>query len=361
MMDEPKPKRQALADLNSVLSNQLLIDSSKKPLELKKRSKRITASDEKLRQTTNDNENIYHDEVILPEVPTEDDPCPEVDFDKESESDPYAVSTYARDIFRYYKYRERFFKIGDYLKKQNHINRDHRAMLVDWMVGVQESFELNHETLYLAVKLVDMFLDHVPNVAKEDLQLLAGTSVFIAAKFDERSPPLIDDILYICEDAYSRDQLLQMERDVLCTIGFDLGMPLSYRFLRRYARVIKLDMPTLTLARYVLETSLMFYEFVHVSESLMAASSLLLALRMKHMGDWSLVLQKYSGLKLEEVEPLMYRLNHMIIKRSLNFDRLQIIYQKYCHEVFHSVAAMPSLESPIPITEPISAPPELGN
>ena len=56
------------------------------------------------------------------------------------------------------------------------------------MVGVQESFELNHETLYLAVKLVDMFLDHVPNVAKEDLQLLAGTSVFIAAKFDVSFP-----------------------------------------------------------------------------------------------------------------------------------------------------------------------------
>ena len=57
-------------------------------------------------------------------------------------------------------------------------------MLVDWMVGVQESFELNHETLYLAVKLVDLYLDRTTDFAKDNLQLLAGTSVFIAAKFD---------------------------------------------------------------------------------------------------------------------------------------------------------------------------------
>lgn len=28
-----------------------------------------------------------------------------------------------------------------------------RSLLVDWMVEIQESFELNHETLYLGVKV----------------------------------------------------------------------------------------------------------------------------------------------------------------------------------------------------------------
>lgn len=68
-----------------------------------------------------------------------------------------------------------------------------RALLVDWMVEVQESFELNHETLYLAVKLVDLYLtkssrsqperDHL---TKEELQLLGASALFIAAKFDVR-------------------------------------------------------------------------------------------------------------------------------------------------------------------------------
>lgn len=53
----------------------------------------------------------------------------------------------------------------------------------------------------------------------------------------ERTPPQIDDFLYICDGAYLQIELIRMEMNVFKTIGFDLGIPLSYRFLRRYARV----------------------------------------------------------------------------------------------------------------------------
>lgn len=53
----------------------------------------------------------------------------------------------------------------------------------------------------------------------------------------ERTPPYVDDFLYICDDAYNRKELIAMEMKILKKIDFDLGVPLSYRFLRRYARV----------------------------------------------------------------------------------------------------------------------------
>jgi len=56
-------------------------------------------------------------------------------------------------------------------------------------------------------------------------------------KYQEISPPLVDDFLYICDDTYIRDEMLAMERSLLKTVGFDLGIPLSYSFLRRYAQV----------------------------------------------------------------------------------------------------------------------------
>ncbi|CAH2240481.1 jg24213 [Pararge aegeria aegeria] len=167
-----------------------------------------------------------------------------VDFDKENWSDPLQVSRYAMDIFTYLKSREPHFLIDDYLQRMKGITSWMRALLVDWMVEVQESFELNHETLYLAVKLVDLYLtkssrtqpekDHL---SKEELQLLGASALFIAAKFDERIPPLVDDFLYICDGAYTLSQLLKMEITILRVVDFDLGIPLSYRFLRRYARV----------------------------------------------------------------------------------------------------------------------------
>jgi cyclin B len=75
------------------------------------------------------------------------------------------------------------FAISDYMGKQTGLNTAMRALLVDWMVEVQENFELNHETLYLAVKIVDLYLSKVI-VNKESLQLLGCASLFIACKYD---------------------------------------------------------------------------------------------------------------------------------------------------------------------------------
>ena len=99
-----------------------------------------------------------------------------------------------------------------------------RAILVDWLVEVQESFELNHETLYTAVKLMDLYLSKVKFlvnlksfkvdtqlytssdtldihfhiqvfVTKEELQLVGATACLIACKIDERIPPNLDDFV----------------------------------------------------------------------------------------------------------------------------------------------------------------------
>ena len=61
-----------------------------------------------------------------------------------------------------------------------------RAVLVDWLVEVQESFELNHETLYSAVRLVDLYLSRT-TVNKENLQLVGTTAMLISSKFEVTS------------------------------------------------------------------------------------------------------------------------------------------------------------------------------
>lgn len=58
-----------------------------------------------------------------------------------------------------------------------------RTILVDWLVEVQENFELFHETLYLAVKILDRYLTF-SEVKKEYLQLVGATAMLIAAKFE---------------------------------------------------------------------------------------------------------------------------------------------------------------------------------
>lgn len=89
-------------------------------------------------------------------------------------------------------------------------------------------------------------------------------------------------------------------------------------------------MPTLTLARYILELSLMEYHTIFYSESKIACAALYIALKMKHKTGWSQTLEYYSGYKLEDFLPIALDLNAMLHKKPK--EQLKIVRNKYSHE-----------------------------
>jgi cyclin B len=242
--------------------------------------------------------------------------------------DPFFSSEYAPDIYEYMRQREEEFIITSYLDHQPHINSSMRTILIDWLVEVQENFELFHETLYLAVKIVDRYLEK-NEVKKEYLQLVGATAMLISAKFEELSPPLVDDFIYLCDDAYQHDELLTMERSILLALNYDINAPIAYRFLRRLARAANADMETHTLARYIAESTLQEYSFVSEKPSHIAAAAMYLAIRMKKLGPWTMTLQHYSQCTAEQLLPLVERLNHLISQPP---SATATVHSKYSHE-----------------------------
>ncbi len=216
------------------------LPSSQESEELKKAVlESPDADDEESSYDSVEGEESLQEEASVPRYQPPARPIPPpgvIDFDKENWDDPNQVSEYAMDTFYYYRHREKEFAVRDYMPDQPEISKPMRAILVDWLVEVQESFELNHEALYTAVKIMDLYMSK-NTVPKEQLQLIGATACLIACKIDERLPPMLDDFVYVCDDAYNRHQIMEMERKVIASVGFDVGFPLSYRFVRRYARV----------------------------------------------------------------------------------------------------------------------------
>ncbi|XP_009902624.2 G2/mitotic-specific cyclin-B3 [Dryobates pubescens] len=278
----------------------------------------------------------------VPEKPEPVKQVPSVeDVDKEQLGDPYANAEYAKEIFEYMRSREEKFLLPDFMEKQPDISGDMRAILVDWMVEVQENFELNHETLYLAVKLVDHYLVEVVSM-RDKLQLIGSTAILIASKFEERCPPCVDDFLYICDDAYKREELIAMEISILSTLKFDINIPIPYRFLRRFAKCARASMETLTLARFLCEMTLQEYDYARESPSKLAASCLLLALTMKNLGGWTPTLEYYSGYRSQDLHSLVKRLNFLLTYQPR--DKLKAVRTKYSHRVFFEVAKIPPMD-----------------
>ncbi|XP_060125072.1 G2/mitotic-specific cyclin-B3-like [Zootoca vivipara] len=253
----------------------------------------------------------------------------------------YANCEYAMDIFIYMREREKRFLLRDYMNYQPDITKKMWAILVDWMVEVQANFELLHETLYLAVKLLDHFLAKI-TPRRNKLQLIGSTAIFIASKFEDRDPPRVDEILYICDYAYSEKRFLSAEKRMLKVLKYDINIPIANSFLRQYAKYTHVDMETLTLARFICELTLQDYDFAQDIPSQLASVCLLLAFKMKKLGGWDPILEHCSGYKAQELYPLVKKLNFMLTYR--HDEKLKSVRSKYYHRVFFEVAKISPMD-----------------
>ena len=108
---------------------------------------------------------------------------------------------------------------------------------------------------------------------------------------------MLDDFVYVCDDAYSKEDIVRKEIEMIAVAEYDFGYPLSYRFLRRYGRVCRASMPVLTFALYILELSLMEYDLnVETSESMLATAVMYIALKVGTKETRVLILLCYCTL-----------------------------------------------------------------
>jgi hypothetical protein len=121
------------------------------------------------------------------------------------------------------------------------------------------------------------------------------TAMLIACKYEEIYPPIVKDFVYITDNAYTKEEILVMERNMIQTLDFNITFTSSYRFLERLAKIANVDPLIFNLSRYLMELSLVSYKMVKYSNSNIASSALYLALKMtKQPSPWSEELVKHS-------------------------------------------------------------------
>ena len=58
--------------------------------------------------------------------------------------------------------------------------------------------------------------------------------MLIASKYEEIWAPEVRDFVYISDKAYTREQILGMEKLMLNTLQFNLTLPTTHNFLARF-------------------------------------------------------------------------------------------------------------------------------
>ena len=186
-----------------------------------------------------------------------------------SRTDLQYVKEYQEDIFLYLTSLERKIKINpNYITTQKDISEKMREILVDWIINVHLKFKLLDETLFLTIILIDRYLEKV-QISRNILQLVGVASLFIASKYEEIYPPLAKSFIYITDNAYNRNELLDMERKIFEILEFDISYPSPLRYMEML--VIKLnyinDKIIINKMHFLLElilTKLFFYKYSHI-------------------------------------------------------------------------------------------------
>jgi hypothetical protein len=259
------------------------------------------------------------------------------DYDATMVKNPYAVANFAPDIFKYMKDREPIYQLPSSLKAN--IKEVDRASIVNWIIDRQEERSFTHETLYIAIRLFDIYLAGSPSMSVKMHKLVAGSSFLIASKFEEYRPISIASLEKLCGKKYTADDFKIMEREILKMARYDLGFPLAYSFLRRFSRVIGGDMKVLTLARLYLEIATHYSEWSLELPSKVAAACLTLAFdKIGFESDWATILEQYSAYSITELKEFSQDLNESMNDFKKTFPKCKAVIEKYSTEAFFGVA-----------------------
>ncbi|KAL0697985.1 hypothetical protein Bca4012_054107 [Brassica carinata] len=250
---------------------------------------------------------VQHTQAMMEEIEMEDADEEEeeervINIDACDEKNPLAVVEYINDIYDFFKKSEELSCVPpNYMDNQQDLNERMRGILIDWLIEVHYKFELMEETLYLTVSVIDRFLAVHPIVRKK-LQLVGVTALLLACKYEEVSVPVVDDLILISDKAYTRREVLDMEKLMANTLQFNFSLPTPYVFMRRFLKAAQSDKKLEVLSFFIIELCLVEYEMLEYTPSMLAASAIYTArCTLNGFEEWSKTCEFHTGYKEEQL------------------------------------------------------------
>ncbi|OIV92665.1 hypothetical protein TanjilG_18016 [Lupinus angustifolius] len=260
-----------------------------------------------------------------------------LDIDSSDANNPLAVVDYIEDLYVHYRKIESGGCVSpNYMAKQCDINEKMRAILIDWLIEVHDKFDLLPETLFLTVNLIDRFLEK-QTVVRKKLQLVGLVAMLLACKYEEVSVPVVGDLILISDKAYSRKEVLEMEKLMVNTLQFNMSVPTSYVFIKRFLKAAQADKKLELLAFFLVELSLVEYEMLKFPPSMLAAAAVYTAQCTVYcVKQWSKTCEwhtNYSEDQLLECSSLMVDFH-----KKAGSGKLTGVHRKYCSSKFSYTA-----------------------
>ena len=175
----------------------------------------------------------------------------------------------------------------DYSKiiSQKEINEQMRSILIDWIIDVHFKFNFTDETLFMTVLIIDRYISY-KSISKKKFQLLGITALLISCKHEEIILPKIEDFIYITDNAYVKEDVFDMENDILDILNFNLIAPSPIKFYEYLALKFEFDKKKFLLGKYLMESFMVDINYVKFRASVIACASIYIVMKYYKMKNY---------------------------------------------------------------------------
>ncbi|KAF9941155.1 hypothetical protein BGZ75_004520 [Mortierella antarctica] len=210
-----------------------------------------------------------------------------IGWDKDA-TDNLLELEYKDEIFEYMKQMEReTMAVPEHMDLQPELTWDLRPLLVDFLIEIHNHFNLQPETLYLAMNMMDRYLSKRV-VYKKHYQLVGMTSLWISSKYEDSKEklPSVSQLCKLCSNTYDEAAFITMERHILKTLDYGLGHPTAEAFMKKDLELSgqgqsqsqsQEDQVLRHVAQFLMELTMFQRCFLSFGSSTIAASALFLA------------------------------------------------------------------------------------
>ena len=189
-------------------------------------------------------------------------------------------------------------RIG-YMNNQNEINEIMRAILIDWIIDIHFRFNLRQETLFMTIWLIDTYLSYA-FVPRDKLQLLGITCLLISCKSHEIYYPQQNKLIEMTDNAYTKEEMLTMENEILKKLNFYIVCPNPIDFYNILSKMFNFEKKHYYLGDYFIESALVYYQILKYSSSVIASSCAYLVMKYYRINGYQ---KLYNNFILNEQNP----------------------------------------------------------
>jgi hypothetical protein len=219
--------------------------------------------------------------------------------------------------------------------QQKEINIKMRNILINWIILVHKNFKLKEDTLFLAFTIIDRYTAR-NNIDRNQYQLLGITALYMASKFEEIYPPKLDKFVYVCDNAFSKKDLVLFEASILKSLDYNVYISTSFYFLKTICFILNINSNSDIFQRCCYNLHLMSFDLLSCSlkENLKCFISLFFTLRVFDQLQTLEQLSHYDFFKFEDLEFFQSSKNFENFSKSMNLQQFSAIRTKFCASQF---------------------------